>query len=55
LATIDGGIYIFSATNLKQIGTTSPYNITQANNIGKEISGASQVPSCSNVTFTTQQ
>lgn len=53
LATIDDGIYIFSTVNLKQIGTTFPYNITQVNNIGKQISGASQVPSCSNVTFVT--
>jgi hypothetical protein len=55
LATIDGGIYIFSETNLKQIGTTFPYSITQVNNIGKDLSGASQVPSCCNVTFITSQ
>jgi hypothetical protein len=55
LATIDNGIYIFTQTNLKQISTTFPYNITQVNNIGKNLSGASQVPSCNNVTFITSQ
>jgi uncharacterized delta-60 repeat protein len=53
LATINNGIYIFSGTNLKKINTTYPYEVTQVNNIGNGLAGASQVPSCSNVTFTT--
>jgi len=51
LAIINGGIYIFSGTNLKQISTTFPYTVTQINNIGNGLAGASQVPSCCNVTF----
>lgn len=51
LATINGGIYIFSGNNLKQISTTYPYTITQVNNIGNSLAGASQVPSCCNVSF----
>lgn len=51
LATINNGIYIFSGTNLKQISTTFPYTVTQVNNIGKVLAGASQVPSCNNVSF----
>lgn len=51
LATINNGIYIFSGTNLKQISTTFPYTVTQVNNIGNSLAGASQVPSCNNVSF----
>jgi hypothetical protein len=51
LATINGGIYMFSNTNLKQINTTFPYTVTQVNNIGRVVGGASQVPSCNNVSF----
>jgi hypothetical protein len=51
LATINGGIYIFSVTLIKQISTTFPYNVTIINNVGNPIAGASQVPSCNNVTF----
>ena len=53
LVTINGNIYIFSQTNLKKIYTTSPYSVTQINNIGKTVSGTSQPPSCNNVTFVT--
>jgi len=53
LAIINGGIYIFSGINLKQISTTFPYTVTQVNNIGNGVAGASQVPSCCNVTFNT--
>jgi uncharacterized protein (TIGR02145 family) len=55
LGIIDGGIYIFSESNLKQISITFPYTVTQVNNIGKPVGGASQVPSCCNVTFITSQ
>jgi hypothetical protein len=55
LGIIDNGIYIFSDANLKQISTTYPYTVTQVNNIGNIVSGASQVPSCCNVTFITSQ
>ena len=51
LAIINGGIYIFTGVNLKQISTTFPYTVTQVNNIGNGVAGASQVPSCCNVTF----
>ena len=51
LTTINGGIYIFSGNNLKQISITSPYTITQVNNTGNNLVGASQVPSCNNVSF----
>jgi hypothetical protein len=51
LAIINGGIYIFSGINLKQISNTSPYAITQVNNIGNSLAGASQVPSCCDTTF----
>ena len=45
--------YIFDFTNLKKIEITYPYNITQVNNVGNGVQGASQVPSCNNVTFVT--
>jgi hypothetical protein len=51
LATINGGIYTFSNTDIKQIGTTFPYNVTQINNTGIIVGGASQIPSCNNVSF----
>jgi uncharacterized delta-60 repeat protein len=53
LATINGGIYITSTNKIYKIETTFPYTVTLINNVGKNISGASQLPSCSNVTFTT--
>jgi len=53
LATINGGIYIFSVTSIYKIDTVFPYTIMSVNNIGKFLSGASQVPSCNNVTFNT--
>ena len=51
LATLNNGIYTFSNTNLKQVGTTFPYNVTQINDTGIVVGGASQIPSCNNVSF----
>jgi hypothetical protein len=51
LATLNNGIYTFSNTDIKQIGTTFPYNVTQINNTGIIVGGASQIPSCNNVSF----
>jgi hypothetical protein len=51
IATINGGIYTFSYTNLKQIGTTFPYNVTQINDTTIRVAGASQIPSCNNTSF----
>jgi len=51
LATINGGIYIFSGTNLKQIDNNFPYTVTQVNNINNLLEGASQVVKCNTVTF----
>jgi hypothetical protein len=53
LATIDGGIYITNGPDIYRINTVFPYTITLINNIGRAVSGASQVPSCNNVTFIT--
>jgi hypothetical protein len=60
LATINNNLYIFSTTNssvnssnIYKIDTVFPYTITQVNNVGKIVAGASQLPSCSNVTFVT--
>ena len=53
LSIINGGLYIFSWNTLKKIKTTWPYTVTQVNNTGFIPSGASQVPSCCNVTFVT--
>jgi uncharacterized protein (TIGR02145 family) len=55
LATIDNNLFIIAVNNLKQINNTFPYSITQINNIGYNVTGASQVPSCCNVTFITSQ
>ena len=55
LATINGGIYITNGANIYRINTVFPYTITLINNIGRMVSGASQVPSCNNVTFITSQ
>jgi hypothetical protein len=51
IATINGGIYTFSYTNLKQIGTAFPYNVTQINDTTIRVAGASQVPSCNTASF----
>jgi hypothetical protein len=52
LAIINGGIYIFSQNNLKQISKTYPYTITQVSILGGDLlHGASQVPSCCDTTF----
>jgi streptogramin lyase len=51
LSIIDDGIFIFSGSNIKQISNTFPYEITQVNNIGNGVAGASQIPSCCDVSF----
>jgi hypothetical protein len=53
LATINNNLYIFSTIYMYKIDTVFPYTITQVKNIGKTVAGASQLPSCSNVTFVT--
>jgi hypothetical protein len=53
LATINNNLYIFSTTYIYKIETVFPYTITQVNNVGKIVAGASQLPSCNNVTFNT--
>jgi hypothetical protein len=53
LATINNNLYIFSTTYIYKIETVFPYTITQVNNVGKTVAGASQLPSCNNVTFVT--
>jgi hypothetical protein len=56
LAMSGGNILIFSGQNLKRIDTNFPYSITPVWDTGATgIGGASQVPSCSNVTFITSQ
>jgi uncharacterized protein (TIGR02145 family) len=51
LATLNNGIYTFSGNTIKQINNLFPYNVTQINNTGIVVGGASQVPSCNNVSF----
>jgi hypothetical protein len=54
LAMSGGNILIFSGQNLKRIDTNFPYSITPVWDTGAiGIGGASQVPSCYNVTFVT--
>ena len=55
LATINNNLYIFNTNYIYRINTVFPYTITEVNNVGKTVSGASQLPSCSNVTFITSQ
>jgi hypothetical protein len=54
LATNNGNIYIFTGQYVKKINTIWPYTVTYVNDTGHiGIGGASQVPSCNNVTFIT--
>ena len=53
LAMLGGNILIFSGQNLRRIDTVFPYSVTPVWNTGYVgIGGASQLPSCYNVTFT---
>jgi hypothetical protein len=55
LATIDNNLYIFNGIPVFKINTVSPYTLTEVvNAVGYNVAGASQVPSCCNVTFTPQ-
>ena len=55
LATIDNNLYIFNGIPVFKIDAVSPYTITTVvNAVGYNVAGASQVPSCCNVTFTPQ-
>ena len=60
LSTINGDIYVFSTRSsnsnicdIFKINKIFPYNVTYINTIQSSVSGASQVPSCNNVTFVT--
>jgi hypothetical protein len=56
LAMYGGNILIFSGQFLRRIDTNYPYSITPVWDTGAiGIGGASQLPSCYNVTFITQQ